>query len=84
MDSTTITAILNLITAMLPMLEQGAVTLYGDVKQLLADAENSGAATPDQYTAIAAANAASDAALEKAHAAYDALKAKQAAAQPTT
>jgi hypothetical protein len=73
MNSTTITAIINLVTALLPTLEAGAVTLYADVKQLLADANASGAATPDQVSQVQSLDAASDAALEKAHAAYAAL-----------
>jgi hypothetical protein len=78
MNSTTVTAILSLAEALLPILETGAVTIYNDIKQLLADAQNSGAATPDQITQAQQLDAASDAALDAAHAAYDALKASQA------
>lgn len=79
MTQETIAAILNLIQAMLPTLEAGAVALYSDIKQLTNDAKNAGAATPEQVAQAEQLDAASDAALDAAHAAYDALKAKQGA-----
>ncbi len=79
MNATSIAAILSLAQALLPQLASGVITIYNDIKVLLADAQNSGAATPDQITQAQQLDAASDAALDQAHAAYDALKASQAA-----
>lgn len=74
MNSTTVAAILSLAQTLLPIIESGAVSVYNDIKQLLADAQNSGTATPDQIAQAQQLDTASDAALDAAHAAYDALK----------
>jgi hypothetical protein len=79
MDSATVTAVINLVTALLPTIEAGAVALIADVQQLLATANASTDATPEQLATVQQLIAASDAAQDKAFAAYEAMK---AAAQP--
>lgn len=79
MNQTTITAIINLVVALLPTLEAGAVTLIADVQNLLATANASTDATPEQLATVQQLIAASDAAQDKAFAAYEAMKAAAAA-----
>lgn len=74
MNTTTIAAILSLAENLLPILESGAVKLYADIKQLLEDTQNSGAATAEQLAQAQQLDQASDDALDAAHDAYDKLK----------
>jgi hypothetical protein len=69
-----ITAIINLATALLPLIEQGAVTIYDDVKLLLDSAQSSSDATPEQLASVQALMSQSDAAQDAAFAAYEAAK----------
>lgn len=73
MSSSEITAILNLVAAIMPMIEQGAITLVADVQRLLSRVHASADATPAQIDQAKQLYAASDAAQDKAYAAYQAM-----------
>lgn len=72
MNSTTITALLNVVEALIPTITAGASTLFADVKTILADVQGSPNVTDDQLTQAQALNAASDAAQDAAYKAYQA------------
>lgn len=75
MNSTTITAILNIIQALLPTIESTGQALLTDASQLLNDVTSSGNATPEQLVAAQQLSVQADA---KQDAIYAALKAQQA------
>ncbi len=74
MSAAEITAILNLVAAIMPTLEQGAIALYADVQTLLSRVNSSTDATADDIATAQALLAQSDAAQDKAFAAYEAAK----------
>lgn len=80
MNSATVQAALNLVIAVTPLIEQGAIALITDVNTMLADARSSTDATPDQLAQAEALAEQSDAAQAKAFAAYEAMVAAKGAA----
>lgn len=75
MNSTTITAILNLVNALLPTIEAAGAALIQDAQQLIADVRASSNATPEQLQTAQQLGAQADA---KQDAVYAALKQQQA------
>jgi len=80
MNPTTINAILNLLAAMLPTIEQYGAALVEDAQRILADIQ-AGTATPEQLAQAAQLSAQADA---KQDAIYAALQAQDAADAGTT
>lgn len=80
MNSATVQAIINLVTALLPLIESGAVAPYDDAKTLLDDVHATTDATPEQLATAESLAEAADAAQEKAYAAYQAMAAAKGAA----
>lgn len=67
MSQETITALLNLLAVLMPLVEKGALALYADIATLINDATASPNVTPEQLVALKAAATASDAAQDKAY-----------------
>lgn len=79
MSSATVQAIINLVTALLPFIESGAIQLYNDAKALLATVNSTTDATPEQLAAAEALAEAADTAQDAAYARYKAMQAASGA-----
>lgn len=67
---TAVAAIVKALTALLPLVVDEVETVIPMVKQVIADAQNTGALTPDQVTALNAVSVQYDAAFEAVVAGY--------------
>lgn len=81
MNSASITAILNILVALLPTIEAEGASLLADARQIISDVNGSSNATPEQLQAAAALSAQADA---RQDAIYAALQAQDAADDPST
>lgn len=77
MNSAAITAIINVVTALIPTITQATSTLFGDAQALITAATQSDAVTPAQLELLATQAKVCDAAQDAAYAAYQALTAGQ-------
>lgn len=76
MSKSEITALINLVVALLPLIEKGAIALLADIRLLLSAASSSTDATPEQLAQVQELLALSDAAQDTAYAAYRAMVAE--------
>lgn len=72
MNSTTVGAVINLVTALIPTITQASSTLFTDAKNLIAAAQQSSDVTAEQLQLLDVQAKACDAAQDAAYAAYKA------------